>query len=189
MTLSLGDPLPDLELIDHTGRRGAPPTTADARWCWCSTVTSLDCPARNTCSPCAITSTASMTPRSSSSPSPRQNVWRLTVSTSRSRSRSSPTPTDGCTTFSVPSAAPTARCGRSARSHVRPLLRSGRRLARPTEDINQLGADAVIGRDGRLRYLSLPSTPDARPPVSDLIAASTETDRPPSSQRRRNGVR
>lgn len=51
------------------------------------------------------------------------------------------------------------------------LLRSGRRLARPTEDINQLGADAVIGRDGRLRYLSLPSTPDARPPVSELIAA------------------
>jgi hypothetical protein len=24
---------------------------------------------------------------------------------------------------------------------------------------------------GRLRYLSLPSSPDARPPVSDLIAA------------------
>jgi hypothetical protein len=51
------------------------------------------------------------------------------------------------------------------------LLRKGRRLSRPTEDINQLGADAVIGRDGRLRYLSLPSTPDARPPVSELIAA------------------
>ena len=49
------------------------------------------------------------------------------------------------------------------------LLRQGRRLARPTEDVNQLGADAVIGRDGILRYLSLPSTPDARPPVSDLI--------------------
>ncbi len=51
------------------------------------------------------------------------------------------------------------------------LLRSGRRLARPTEDVNQLGADAVVGRDGRLRYLSLPSTPDARPPVSDLLGA------------------
>ncbi len=51
------------------------------------------------------------------------------------------------------------------------LLRSGRRLSRPTEDINQLGADAVIGRDGRLRYLSLPASPDARPPVSDLVAA------------------
>lgn len=51
------------------------------------------------------------------------------------------------------------------------LLRQGRRLRRPTEDIHQLGADAVIGRDGRLRYLSLPSTPDARPPVSELITA------------------
>ena len=51
------------------------------------------------------------------------------------------------------------------------LLRRGRRLSKPTEDIHQLGADAVIGRDGRLRYLSLPATPDARPPVSDLIAA------------------
>lgn len=51
------------------------------------------------------------------------------------------------------------------------LLRSGRRLHRPTEDIRQLGADAVIGREGTLRYLSLPSTPDARPPISELIAA------------------
>lgn len=51
------------------------------------------------------------------------------------------------------------------------LLRQGRRLQRATEDIHQLGADAVVGRDGRLRYLSLPSSPDARPPVSDLIAA------------------
>ena len=51
------------------------------------------------------------------------------------------------------------------------LLLRGRRLSKPTEDIHQLGADAVVGRDGRLRYLSLPSTPDARPPVSDLIAA------------------
>lgn len=51
------------------------------------------------------------------------------------------------------------------------LLRAGRRLRRPTEDIRQLGADAVIGRDGDIRYLSLPSTPDARPPIADLIAA------------------
>ena len=51
------------------------------------------------------------------------------------------------------------------------LIRAGRRLRRPTEDIHQLGADAVVGRDGTLRYLSLPSTPDARPPISDLIAA------------------
>ena len=51
------------------------------------------------------------------------------------------------------------------------LLRRGRHLSKPTEDIHQLGADAVVGRDGRLRFLLLPSTPDARPPVSDLIAA------------------
>ncbi|MEO6159081.1 MAG: AhpC/TSA family protein [Ilumatobacteraceae bacterium] len=56
------------------------------------------------------------------------------------------------------------------RMYVR-LIRARRKLRRPTEDIHQLGADAVFGRDGGLRYLSLPSTPDARPPVSDLIAA------------------
>lgn len=51
------------------------------------------------------------------------------------------------------------------------LLRSGRRLRRPTEDIYQLGADAVVGRDGRLRYVSLPASPDARPAVTELLAA------------------
>ena len=51
------------------------------------------------------------------------------------------------------------------------LIRRGRRLRRPTEDIRQLGADALVGRNGDLRYLSLPSTPDARPPIGDLIAA------------------
>ena len=51
------------------------------------------------------------------------------------------------------------------------LIRAGRRPRRPTEDIRQLGADAVISRNGDLRYLSLPSTPDARPPLSELIAA------------------
>jgi hypothetical protein len=51
------------------------------------------------------------------------------------------------------------------------LLRRGRRLRRPTEDIHQLGADAVVGRDGTLRYLSLPATPDARPPITELLAA------------------
>ena len=51
------------------------------------------------------------------------------------------------------------------------LVRSGRRLARPTEDVRQLGADVVIGRDGRVRYLALPPGPDARPPVSELVAA------------------
>jgi hypothetical protein len=52
------------------------------------------------------------------------------------------------------------------------LLRRGRRLSRPTgDDIHQLGADAVVGRDGALRMVSLPATPDARPPIDDLLAA------------------
>jgi hypothetical protein len=51
------------------------------------------------------------------------------------------------------------------------LVRRGRRPRRPTEDTYQLGADAVIGRDGSLRYLALPASPDARPPISELIGA------------------
>jgi hypothetical protein len=51
------------------------------------------------------------------------------------------------------------------------LLRLGRSLRRPTEDVNQLGADLVIGRDGRIRYLALPPSPDARPPITELISA------------------
>lgn len=51
------------------------------------------------------------------------------------------------------------------------LLRKGRHLQRPTEDVHQLGADAVVGRNGVLRYLSLPATPDARPPISELVEA------------------
>ena len=51
------------------------------------------------------------------------------------------------------------------------LLRQGYRLRRSTEDTSQLGADAVMGRDGRLRYLALPTGPDDRPPVTDLIDA------------------
>lgn len=58
----------------------------------------------------------------------------------------------------------------TVRMYVR-LLRQGRRLRRPTEDIHQLGADAVIGRDGAVRYLSLPASPDSRPPISELIEA------------------
>ena len=51
------------------------------------------------------------------------------------------------------------------------LLRQGRRLQCPTEDVRQLGADAVVGRDGRLRYLSLPTTPESRPAFTELLAA------------------
>jgi hypothetical protein len=51
------------------------------------------------------------------------------------------------------------------------LVRAGRRFQRPTEDIRQLGADIVVGRDGRIRLLALPASPDARPPISELVAA------------------
>lgn len=60
--------------------------------------------------------------------------------------------------------------GGTLRMYVR-LIRSGRRLQRPTEDFSQLGADAVIEGNGIMRYLSLPVTPDARPPISPLINA------------------
>ena len=59
------------------------------------------------------------------------------------------------------------------RLYVR-LIRAGRRLRWPTEDILQLGADAVIGPDGVIRYLSLPSTPAGRPPLAELVAALKE---------------
>jgi hypothetical protein len=51
------------------------------------------------------------------------------------------------------------------------LFLRGKRPQRPTEDTRQLGADAVVSRDGRLRYLARPPSPDARPPVSELVAA------------------
>jgi len=52
------------------------------------------------------------------------------------------------------------------------LLRKGRRLQRPTEDIHQLGADIIARPDGVITYLALPPTPDARPPIEELIRAA-----------------
>ena len=49
------------------------------------------------------------------------------------------------------------------------LIRAGARLTRTTDDVRQLGADAIVGRDGRLTYLALPPSPDTRPPIADLI--------------------
>ncbi len=57
------------------------------------------------------------------------------------------------------------------------LVRRGRRLHAPTEDTRQLGADAVIDRDGRLHRLWLPPTPDARPAVDEIVDAVRELDR------------
>lgn len=56
------------------------------------------------------------------------------------------------------------------------LLRRGRRLHAPTEDTRQLGADAVIDRDGRLCRLWLPPGPDARPPVDEIVDAVRKLD-------------
>ncbi len=52
------------------------------------------------------------------------------------------------------------------------LLRSGRKLQRPTEDIHQLGADLVADSNGRIVFLALPPNPDARPPIDDLTRAA-----------------
>jgi hypothetical protein len=51
------------------------------------------------------------------------------------------------------------------------LLLRGRRLHVPTEGTRQLGADAVVGRDGRLYRVWLPESPDARPPIETIIDA------------------
>jgi len=51
------------------------------------------------------------------------------------------------------------------------LLRRGRRLHAPTEDTRQLGADAIVRRDGRLGQVWLPPSPDARPPIDEIIQA------------------
>jgi hypothetical protein len=51
------------------------------------------------------------------------------------------------------------------------LIRRGRRLRPPGEDTRQLGADAIVDRSGRLQRVWLPSGPDQRPPVSQIIDA------------------
>jgi hypothetical protein len=56
------------------------------------------------------------------------------------------------------------------------LLVRGRRLRAPTEDTRQLGADAIVGRDGRLHRVWLPERPDARPPVEEIIDAVRTVD-------------
>ena len=60
------------------------------------------------------------------------------------------------------------------------LVRQGRRRQRllPGEDVYQLGADAVVDRNGRLVYLSLPPSPDARASIAELAAAVDRSRRP-----------
>ncbi len=51
------------------------------------------------------------------------------------------------------------------------LIGRGRRLSRPADDTRQLGADAVVDRAGRLHRVWLPSGPDRRPHVDEIVAA------------------
>ena len=51
------------------------------------------------------------------------------------------------------------------------LLARGRRVAGVEQDTLQLGGDAVIGSDGRLRWIYHSRGPEDRPSVEELIAA------------------
>jgi hypothetical protein len=51
------------------------------------------------------------------------------------------------------------------------LVRQGRKLRPPRDDTRQLGADAVVGPDGRLEALWLPASPDDRPTVAEMASA------------------
>jgi hypothetical protein len=50
-----------------------------------------------------------------------------------------------------------------------PLLGSGGRLRRPTEDTLQLGGDFIVDSNGVLVYGYRSARPDDRPPVDELI--------------------
>lgn len=50
------------------------------------------------------------------------------------------------------------------------LLRAGKKLQRTHEDIRQLGADVIVGADGRIIKIFRPATPADRPSVDDLLA-------------------
>ena len=52
------------------------------------------------------------------------------------------------------------------------LIVKGRRLRRPRDDTRQLGADAIVDADGRLRRIWLPPRPDARPTIAELDSAT-----------------
>lgn len=51
------------------------------------------------------------------------------------------------------------------------LLARGRRLYPPGQDVYQLGGDAVLGADGRLRRVFASAGPEDRPTVDELLAA------------------
>jgi hypothetical protein len=55
------------------------------------------------------------------------------------------------------------------------LLRRGRRPVRAEQDTLQLGGDAVLDADARLRWVFRSRGPDERPSVDDLVAALART--------------
>lgn len=61
-------------------------------------------------------------------------------------------------------------------------VRNRRPLARPTEDIRQLGGDIVIDATGRLTYRFASAHPDDRPSVEELIDAVHRSRRPLNGQ-------
>jgi hypothetical protein len=61
---------------------------------------------------------------------------------------------------------------RTLRTYAAALVRR-ERLRRPVEDTRQLGGDAVV-RDGVVRQLWRPRSPDDRPSVAELLAAAGE---------------
>lgn len=66
------------------------------------------------------------------------------------------------------------------------LIRKGRTYQRHQSgsDTLQLGGDFVIGPDKHMTYVYRPPDPDSRPPVDDLVAALTTTDRPTQPEER-----
>ena len=67
--------------------------------------------------------------------------------------------------------ASTLRCGRQDRCDSAPACGGGCPGLATDRGHPSAGADAMVGRDGRLRYLALPPRPNARPPLDELIAA------------------
>jgi len=56
-------------------------------------------------------------------------------------------------------------------ARYRDAVVGGRRIRRPVEDVRQLGGDALVVA-GVVRSLALPSTPDDRASVDDLVTAA-----------------
>lgn len=52
------------------------------------------------------------------------------------------------------------------------LMRKGRRIERPTDDISQLGGDAVVDGHGRISWIFRSVAPDDRPTATEVMVAA-----------------